>query len=48
MQDTFEQYRQFGDSSIAKDGLPSYERALKRLEILLPFENELVSHVIVM
>jgi hypothetical protein len=43
MQDTFEQYCQFGDSSIAKDGLPSYERALKRLEILLPFENELLS-----
>ncbi|CAI8052399.1 RIB43A-like with coiled-coils protein 2, partial [Geodia barretti] len=43
MQDTFEQYRQFSDSSIAEGGLPAYEMALKRLEILLPFENELVS-----
>ena len=43
MQDTLVQYRQFSDTSLT---LPSYGRALKRLESFMPFEEELVSWVV--
>ena len=45
MQDTLTQYRQFSENTVTEDDLPAYDRALKRLESMLPFEENLVNLV---
>lgn len=48
MQDTLTQYSQFSETTVSEDSLPAYDRALKRLESVLPFEENLVGHMTVM
>ena len=43
LDNTFSDYRGFSETIITEESLPSYVRAKKRLEELLPYEEQLVS-----
>ena len=45
MEEAFLEYqRSFSESAITEESIPAYSRAKKKLEELLPFEQELVSY----